>query len=48
MSVKTLTRSDISDKISAQTGLTRQQSTDIMESAIKALTTGLAKDGMVN
>lgn len=47
MTTKTLTRSDIADKIALNTGLTRQQSTDIMESTIKALTDGLSKDGMV-
>lgn len=47
MALKTLTRSDIVDKIALNTGLTRQQSTDIMESALQALTDGLRKDRLV-
>jgi len=47
MTVKTLTRSDLVDKITLNTGLTRQQSTDIMESMLKALTEGLRKDKFI-
>ena len=47
MAGKTLTRSDIADKIAYTTGLTRQQSTDIMETTLKAMIDGLAKDGLI-
>lgn len=47
MGIKTLTRSDIVDKIASNTGLTRQQSIDIMESTIKVLIDSLAKEGLI-
>lgn len=45
--IKTLTRSDIVDKIALNTGLTRQQSVNIMESTINILIDGLAKRGLI-
>lgn len=47
MAKKTLTRTDLTDAISSKTGLTRQQSTDIMEAALTTLSDGLKKEGHV-
>ena len=42
---RTLTRSDISDKLSATLGLSRQQSTSVLESALEQMASGLFKEG---
>ena len=44
---RTLTRSDLSDKISRSLGLSRQQSVEVLESALSLLAKGLQKEGHV-
>lgn len=45
--IRTLTRSDIVDKIALNSGLTRQQSINVMESTIDVLIESLAKGGSI-
>lgn len=44
---KTLTRADLSDKLSSSLGITRQQSTSVIEIALDQLAKGLEKEGLV-
>lgn len=47
MVLKTLTRSDIAEKLCEEGNLTHQQAVKIMESVIKSLADGLETDGHV-
>ena len=44
---QTLTRSDITEKLSTSLGLSRQQSNGVLEAALEEVAIGLQKEGMV-